>query len=126
MNLDTITCILLKTDMLQPFYLVSKEYNLAFKCAVSIILNRVSPILITIKSKLIKIQLVYNYRWGIRVKTIKSFRFYSRKDIQNNNLWIEGPLVLRVNEKITIQYICDNFIYVKKVNTPKDFLDILF
>tara|TARA_B100001989_G_C24549745_1_gene473450 strand:- start:112 stop:495 length:384 start_codon:yes stop_codon:yes gene_type:complete len=126
MNLDTITNILLKTSMLEPFYLVSKDYNMAFKQAVSIIMKEAQPITVFLKNKIITIKLVYKLRWGVCIKTKKAFRFFSRKDIQKNNLWVEGPLIINIKDKICIQYMLGSYIYTKNIETPDKFKKIFF
>ena len=124
MNLDVITNILLKTTMLEPFYLVSKDYNIAFKQAVSIITTETQPITVFLKNKKIKIKLVYKLRWGVCIKTKKAIRFFSIFDVQNNNLWVEGPLVINIRDKIKIQYMFGNVIYIKSIETPDKFKKI--
>lgn len=124
MNLDVISNILLKTSMLEPFYLVSKDYNIAFKQAVSIMIAETKPITVVLKNKKITIKLVYKLSWGVCIKTKKAFRFFSMFDIKNNNLWVEDPLVIIIKDKITFRYISGNIIYIKNIETPDKFKKI--
>lgn len=126
MNLDILTNILLKTNMLDPFYLVSKDYNEAFKQAVSILIQEMKPIVVMIKNKKIIIRLEYNSGWGIRIKTKKAFRFFSRDDVIKNNLWVEGPLIISIKNNIRIQYMSGDYIYVKNATIPYEIKKIFF
>ena len=120
MNLDILTIVLLKTNMLDPFYLVSKDYNEAFKQAVSILIQEMDPIVLIIKNKKITIRLEYNFGWGVRIKTKKAFRFFHRNDVIKNNLWVEGPIVVNIKNNIRIQYMFGNHIYVKNATIPNE------
>lgn len=118
MNLDILTNIFLKTNMLDDFYLVSKDYNEAFKQAVSMLIQEMKPIVVIIKNKKITIHLEYNLGWGIRVKTKKAFRFFSRNNVIKNNMWVEGPLIISIKNDIKIQYMFGDYIYVKSETIP--------
>ena len=126
MNLDILTNILLKTNMLDPFYLVSKDYNQAFKHAVSMLIQDMRPIVVMVKNKKIVICLEYNSGWGIRIKTKKAFRFFSRNDVIKNNLWVEGPLIISIKDNIKIQYMFGDYIYVKSATIPYEIKKIFF
>ena len=51
MNVDVITNILMKTSMMEPFYIISKDYNLAFKQAVTLIIKETNPVVFNLKGK---------------------------------------------------------------------------
>lgn len=126
MNLDILTNILLKTNMLDPFYLVSKDYNEAFKQAVSMLTKKIKPIVVLIKNKKITMRLEYNLGWGIRIKTKKAFRFFTRNDIIKSNLWVEGPLVVNIKNYIRVQYMIGDYIHVKSADIPYEIKKIFF
>lgn len=126
MNLDILTSIFLNTNMLDPFYLVSKDYNEAFKQAVSIFVQKTKPIVININNKKITMRLEYNSGWGIRIKTKKTVRFFSRSDVIKNNLWVEGPLIISIKKIIKIQYMFGDYIFIKSATIPYEFKKIFF
>ena len=121
MNVDVITNILMKTSMMEPFYIISKDYNLAFKQAVTLIIKETNPVVFNLKGKKITLSLAYNRRWGIRIKTKKASRFFSKSDIQKSNLWVESHLIIKIEDTIMIQYMVGSNLHVKFLDIPQEF-----
>ena len=64
---------------------------------------------------------------GVRINTKRRSTFFEKKVIAKNNLWVESTLIVKIfEEKITIQYLCSDILYIKEVYLPNVYKEILF
>ena len=133
-NADVWTCIFLESDMRESYSLISHTCKLAFENAVDVKKKDIPEISENIKIKRylkknvkINIDYVETRGWGVRVNTKKRSRFFEKKLVVNNNLWIESALIVKVcKEKIIIQYLREEILYIREVYLPQVYKDLLF
>tara|TARA_B100000214_G_scaffold375003_1_gene359574 strand:- start:2795 stop:3187 length:393 start_codon:yes stop_codon:yes gene_type:complete len=130
MNIDIWTLILLHTKLDNSYFLISKMIYHAFQNAVKIKINNAKPIEIyVLKNKKIMIFLEYRYinGWGLNIRTKKRNRFFTKKNVQNNNLWVESPLIISVNPSFfSVQYFVDDIIHYYNIKLSHEFTYLLF
>lgn len=128
-DVDSWSTIFLQTNLSEPYFLVSKMLHQAFKNAVKIKVGSINPIKVFVFRKRVFMKLEYHnpQGWGLYIKTRKQIRFFPKKNVQENNLWVESPLIISVKKKvISVQYMYESILYIQDWSLPHDFRFMLF
>lgn len=134
--IDIWSHIIVNTNFDTPYFLVSKSLNTAYKNAVLLKLSSIKPIECFLKLReqryTISVKVTLEYRkidgFGLLINTGKRKRFFKRKFIIKNNLWVENNIIVSLKpEFVSFQFFIDNsFVHTKIQALPENYKRFLF
>ena len=135
-DIDIWSHIIFNTNFDTPYFLVSRSLNTAYKNAIIMKLSSIKPIECMLKLRelryTVSVKVTLEYRkidgLGLLINTGKRKRFFKKKFIKKNNLWVENNIIISLKpEFVSFQFFIDNsFVHTKIQALPEEYKTLLF